>query len=129
VTGDLLDQDAAAFAAANVPRPPAPPPVDLRRRQSILHLLWTVPIATFISLYLLVIAVLARCGIYSCGWGGQTELPVVSFIICLAIGAIYALAIGGVRWTRSFAGSRTVAIFTGSVFSIITLAICFLGVR
>ena len=128
MSGDFLDQDAAAFAATNVHRPPAPPPADPRRRQSILHLFWTVPIATFISLYLLVIAVLARCGIYSCGWGGQTELPLVSFVLCFAIGAIYAVAIGGVRWTRSYAASKRVAIFTGSVFSIVALAICFLAV-
>jgi uncharacterized integral membrane protein len=129
---DFLEQDAAAFAAANPSRPPVPladqipvPPPPIPRSRNIWHLLWTVPLAFIISIPILVVAAIAKCGIYSCGWGGQTGWPIVTLGLCLVIGAVFAFAVGAVPWTRSREGQTTAALTSGSIASIAALWFCF----
>jgi hypothetical protein len=91
VTDDLLDQDAAAFAAANsekvesTPRPPLP-----RRRSPLVR---NLLIAFVVSLPLFAIGDFFVCGLYSCGFGGPNTLRNVSWFLCVAIGAIFAFAV------------------------------------
>lgn len=132
MSDDLLDQDAAAFAAANPSKPAIPladqipvPAPRAPRNNNIWHLVWTVPVAFIIAIPMLVVAAIAKCGIYSCGWGGQTGWPIVSLVICLAIGAVFAFAVGAVPWARTRDGQRNAAVASGSIASIVAIALVF----
>ena len=116
VTDDLLSEDAAAFAASNVhrERPPMPKPSQVRRYGNIM---WTIPVALVLTLPGFVLAQVSLCGLFSCGWGGTTQLPWLTAIFVLAIASMWALAIA-MPPARTVAGRSWTAFITGAIVTI-----------
>ncbi|MEO9254359.1 MAG: hypothetical protein ABI305_02380 [Tepidiformaceae bacterium] len=72
-------------------------------RRHAAHLFWSVPLAAIISAPIWFVGGISLCGISGCsggGFGRDTSYQVQSWISCVVIGVIFALAVGLVPWIR-----------------------------
>ena len=73
------------------------------RPRAALHLFWTVPLATLLSIPVFAIGGLTLCGISGCsggGFGPTSAARETAWVCSFVVGGLYFFALGFVPWIR-----------------------------
>ena len=95
------------------------------QESSAIHLLWSLPIAIFLSYYTLMISVLAYCGFGVCTVVEAGELGKLSdAVVPLGLTVVLiALPIFAVPWTRRLRMRAVIAVAAGLAYTAVGFAI------